>query len=169
MLLLQPFEPLKLVYLQKLVQLKKTFLVSQTFQRAAEHIADSEKINLLFSDYAEHGPAKIHFNAVRHDQYAAIIDLTRETHYKKITDMLRADSRFCPYWAVVKSADGLEKQINARYKDQMRTYIRKHTTWRIGGEETIKPAIAVIFGELFITLKYAGQTLKVKFSDIEKV
>jgi len=106
---------------------------------------------------------------VRHDAYAAMLDLRKPLHYNKLTAMCKPGNRFEPFWAVVKSTADLEKKINLGYKDQLRAYIKKHTTWRIGGSETIKPSIAVIFGELFITLKYAGQTLKVKFSDIEKV
>ncbi len=167
--MLQPFEPLKIMYLQKLLQLKKHYLVSQTFERAADHFADQQKVNLLFSDYADEGLAKIHLNAVKHDKYAAIIDLRKPDHYKKVVDMLQAESKYTSYWAVVRSTADLEKQINLNYKDRMRDYIKRHTTWRIGGDETLKPAVAVIFGELFITLKYAGQTLKIKFRDIEKV
>jgi len=167
--MLQPFEPLKLMYVQKLIQLKKYYLVSQTYNRAIDHFSDQQKTSLLFSDYDAEGQAHIHLNAVRHDKYAAIIDLRKPDHYKKITEMMQADSKYLPFWAVVRSTADLEKRINMNYKDNMRAYIRKHTTWRIGGEETIKPAIAVIYGELFITLKYAGQTLKIKFSDIEKV
>ena len=167
--MLQPFEPLKLMYLQKLIQLKKFYLVSQTYKRAVNHFDGEQKTSLLFSDYDAEGQAQIHLNAIRHDKYAAILDLRKPEHYHKIADMLKAGSKYLPFWAVVRSTPDLEKRINMNYKDNMRVYIRDHTTWRIGGDETIKPAIAVIFGELFITLKYAGQTLKIKFSDIEKV
>ena len=143
--------------------------MSQTYTRAVDHFSGNEKIGLLFSDYDAEGQAQIHLNAVRHDQYAAIIDLRKPGHYKKITGMLAAESSYQPFWAVVKSTANLEKSINAHYKDNMRAYISQHTTWRIGGGETIKPSVAVIFGEVFITLKYGGQTLKIKFSDIEKV
>lgn len=43
----------------------------------------------------------------------------------------------------------------------------KNTTWRIGGDETIRPQLSVIFGELFIFLKRGAQVLRVKFEDIE--
>ncbi len=167
--MLQPFEPLKLIYLQKLVQLKKYWLVSQSYARAADQLTGLEKTGILLSDYDAAGQAQIHLNAVRHDPYAAIIDTRKPAHYKKITDMLTAESDYLPFWAVVKSTKELEQQINLQYKDNMKAYIKNNTTWRIGGGETIRPSIAVIFGELFITLKYGGQTLKIKFSDIEKV
>ncbi|HMC85463.1 MAG TPA: hypothetical protein VKI61_08050 [Chitinophagaceae bacterium] len=167
--MLQPFEPMKMMYLQKLVQLKKYWLVSQRYNRTIDHFPDQLKVSILFSDYDAEGHAQIHLNAVRHDKYAAIIDLRKPEHYKKITDMMQAESIYQPFWAVVRSTSDLEKGVNMSYKDKMRAYIARNTTWRIGGDETIKPAIAVIFGELFITLKYAGQTLKIKFSDIEKV
>ncbi|MEP7278372.1 MAG: hypothetical protein ABI813_07005 [Bacteroidota bacterium] len=167
--MLQPFEPMKLGYIQKLVKLKKHFLVSQTYNRYAGCFSDEDKIGVLFSEYDAEGQAQIHLNAVRHDKYASIIDLRKPKHYKRIVEMMQPRSEYFAFWAVVSNTADLEKRINLTYKDNMKAYITKHTTWRIGGEETIRPAIAVIFGELFITLKYAGQTLKVAFSDIEKV
>lgn len=167
--MLQPFEPLTLIHLQKLVQLKKYWLLSQTYARAEDHCSGNKKIALLFSDYEAEGQAQIHLNAVRHDQFAAIIDLRKPEHFKKITAMLTPASQYLPFWAVVKSRKDLEQRINLQYKDNMKAYIKKNTSWRIGGEETIRPSIAVIFGEVFITLKYAGQTLKIKFSEIENV
>ena len=166
--MLQPFERLQEKYLQRLLQLQRFYMIAQTYERAAAECQPGSTA-LLFSDYEVEGLALIHYNAVRHDAYAAMLDLRKPLHYNKLTAMCTPGARFEAFWAVVKSTADLEKKINLGYKDQMRTYIKMHTTWRIGGSETIKPSIAVIFGELFITLKYAGQTLKVKFSDIEKV
>jgi len=166
--MLQPFEPLKMMYVQKLIQLKKTYLVSQTYDRAVDHFSDTAKTAILFSDYADEGPAQIHLNAVKHDKYAAIMNLKKQEHYNKLMQLMAAESKYDLYWAVVRSTADLEKRINMNYKEKMRAYIKYNTNWVIGGDETIKPAISVIFGELFITLKYGGQTLKIKFSDIER-
>jgi hypothetical protein len=58
--------------------------------------------------------------------------------------------------------------MDLKYKDNIRRYIMKNTSWRISANEAIRPSLQVIYGELFIILKRGSQTLRVKFEDIEK-
>ena len=167
--MLQPFEIFKPGYLDKLIALNKKWLVTQTYKRSVDHFADEKKIALLLSDYDDPGLAKVHLSAVKNDRYAAIIDLDKPAHKTKLTEMLSPDSKYQLFWAAVKSRKELEDRINIGYKDQMRRYISFHTNWRIDRNTIIKPSIEVTFGELFITLKYGSQTLRIKFEEIEKV
>jgi hypothetical protein len=167
--MLQPFELFKVAYIERLTGLKKRYLVSQAYPRGYNHFADEQKTNILLSDYDILGGANIHLNAVKHDKYAAILDLEKPAHKKKLAEMLEPDSKYRVFWAVVKSKKELEERINLRYKENLRRYIEKHTNWRIDRDSTIKPSVQVTFGELFIILKYASQTLRIKFEDIEKV
>lgn len=167
--MLQPFEQFRLVFIDKLIALKKRYLVSQTYTRAMDHLADETKTDLILTDYDNLGGAKIHLNAVKHDKYAGILDLESHTHKQRLTEMLAADSNYRIFWSVVKSSKDLQQRINLRYKDNMKRYIGQHTNWRISGATTIYPSIEVTFGELFITLKYSGQTLRIKFEDIENI
>ena len=167
--MLQPFESFRLVFVDKLIELKKLYLVSQTYTRARDHFADEATINLVLTDYDSLGAAKLHLNAVKKDRYAAIIDLTNAAHKEKLVAMLSPGSKYRVYWSVVKSAKELQQRINARYKDNMRRYIEKHTNWRIGRDQTIYPSVEVTFGELFIVLKYSGQVLRIKFEEIERI
>ena len=98
------------------MQLGRRWLVSQTYCRVKEMEADpfSSRVNLLFSDYAELGEARLHHNAVKNDRYAAIIDLKNPAHLKKIQDMLQAGSGYRLFFAVVRSAGELENLINKK-------------------------------------------------------
>ena len=82
--------------------------------------------------------------------------------------MLNPDSGYRLYWAIVKSIDEVKRRMDLKYKNHIRRYIMKHTTWRIDASEAIRPSLQVIYGELFIILKRGNQTLRVKFDDIEK-
>jgi|SRR5450432_223504 len=167
--MLQPFQEFKPVYLPRLLQLGRRWLVSQTYCRAKEMDSDpfSSRINLLFSDYAELGEAKLHVNAVKKDRYAAIIDLRLPAHMGRIEDMLLAGSGYRIFFAVVKSAKELENQINKNYKDKLRQYVEKQTNWRISHDTIVKPSIQLSFGELYIILKHGSQQIRIKFEDIE--
>src|SRR4051794_38485992 len=61
----QPFVEFKPQYIGKLKQLKKTFLVTQTYNRAYDHFATEHKINILVTDYDDIGLAKGHLAALQ--------------------------------------------------------------------------------------------------------
>ena len=163
----QPFELFKVEYISRLIRMDKKYLVSQTYNKAFDHFEET-KTDILLTDYDELGLAQIHYSAVKHDKYASIIDLTNSKHKTKILEMMHSDSGYRLFWAIVKSIDAVKKRMDLKYKDNIRRYIMKHTTWRIDVSEAIRPSLQVIYGELFIILKRGSQTLRVKFEDIEK-
>lgn len=165
--MLQPFEIFKHVYLNKLVQLKKCYLVTQTYHRAAAAYPEDGRIPLLLSDYDDLGQAKLHQNAVKHDKYAAIIHLNQPAHFRKLEEMLSQDSPYCLYWAVVASAKELQQTIDKKFKDHLRRYLSRNSNWHIGGDSTLYPSMQVSFGELFIIMKHGSQSIRVKFEEIE--
>ena len=167
--MLQPFEIFRLEYIPRLVNLKKTWLVSQSYPRGIDELQDEKKESILLSDYDDPGLAKVHLNAVKHHKYAAIIDLKIPKHRAKLEEMLGENSKYQVFWCIVRSARELETRVNARWKENMRRYIEKHTNWRIDRNATLKPSLQVTFGELFIVLKHGSQTLRIKFDEIEKV
>jgi hypothetical protein len=168
-LLLHPFEEFKSAYLPRLLQLGRRYLVSQTYCRVKEMDTDplSSRVNLLFSDYAELGEAKLHLNAIRSDRYAAIIDLKRPAHRTKIEEILRDGSGYRIFFAVVRNAKELEQRINSQYKGKLKQYIDKQTNWRISTDTVVKPTLQLSFGELYIILKHGSQQIRIKFEDIE--
>jgi hypothetical protein len=162
----QPFELFRQEYINHLVKMDKRYLVSQSYEKAFDHF-EATKTDILLTDYDQLGLAQIHFSAVKKDKYASIIDLTNPKHKCKIMEMLHPESGYRLFWGVVKSAAEVRKRMDLKYKDSIRRYIMKHTTWRIDAGEAIRPNLQVIYGELFIILKRGNQTLRVKFDDIE--
>jgi hypothetical protein len=166
---LQPFEDFKPAYIPRLHELGRRYLVSQTYCRAKDLVSDpyNARINLLFSDYAELGEAKLHLNAVKKDRYAAIIDMRNPAHLKKIQEMLETGSVYRIFFAVVRSAKDLENHINKNYKEKLKTYVDQHTNWRIAHNAIVKPTIQLSFGDIFIILKHGSQQIRIKFEEIE--
>ena len=162
----QPFELFKPDYINRLIRMDKIYLVSQTYDKAFDHF-EATKTGILFTDYDQLGLAQIHYSAVKNDKCASIIDLTNPKHKAKILEMLHPDSEYRLFWAIVKSIDEVKKRLDLKYKDNIRRYIMKQTTWRIDASEAIRPSLQVIYGELFIILKRGNQTLRVKFEDVE--
>ncbi len=165
--MLQPFELFKPVYLERLIKMNKKYLVSQSYTRGIDHFSEAERINILVSDYDDLNYASVHYNAVKKDKYASIIHLDNPNHRNKLDEMLHGD-KYIVYWCIVKSTEELEKRLDLKYKDHIRRYIKKSTKWRIGSDETIKPKFEVVFGELFLTIRYSNEKIRVKFDEIEK-
>jgi hypothetical protein len=163
----QPFELFKPEYINRLIRMNKIYLVSQTYTKAFDHFEETQT-DILLTDYDQLGLAQIHYSAVKHDKYASIIDLSKPAHTLKIREMLKAESEYRLYWAMVKSIDEVKKRMDLKYKDNIRRYIMKNTTWRIDANEGIRPSLQVIYGELFIILKRGSQSLRIRFDDIEK-
>ncbi len=121
--MIQPFEIFKAVYIERLIQLNKIYLVSQSYNRAFDHTAYVHKINLLFTDYDDPGLAKIHLNAIKHDKFGAIINLRNEKHLEKIKTMLTSSSNYALYWSIVRDVKQMQQRLNTRYSDNIRRYI----------------------------------------------
>jgi hypothetical protein len=165
--MVQPFIEFEKKYIPKLREVKKIYLVSQTYGRVV-NLLPGKKEALLITAYEEKGRAEIHLKALRDDKYGAIIELCERKHFDKFISMLQPASPYQVYWCVVKDTARLERQLNQEYADHMRRYIGKNTDWTIGGKDKIQPAFEVTFGELFVSLKWRSQRQRVKFEEIEK-
>jgi lipoprotein NlpI len=166
--MLQPFIPFKLVYLERFQNNGTNYFVTQSYHRAYDHFADHAKTDLLVSEYEDRTQAITHFNAVKADKYAAIIDISKPAHLDKFKQMLSPESNYRVFWTVLEEKETIEKRMNEKYKEQLRKYLNEQTTWKITGDEKIKPQLEVIFGELFITIKRGAHKLRVKLDEIER-
>lgn len=142
------------------------YLVSQTF-RAANDIFTEDKQVLMFCQYSDLGFAQIHLQVVRADGYAAIINLEKEKHLTKVREMLEPGSPYIIFSNMMEDQESLEAVLNKNFAAKLRRYIERHTTWRIGMNISMRPKIQLIFGELFVVVKFQSQQLRVKFADIE--
>ena len=162
--MLQPFELFNNKYLAGLIRLKKIYIVTQTYTRAKQQ---AEKVNILLTDYEDPGLAKIHFNAVKQDPFASIIDLSREKHISKVNEMLSSHSGYILYWSVINDKKFKTKAL-AKYKDNVRKYILEHTNWRISADADIDTHLELTFGIFYLVIKRGAQKLRPAFEEIEK-
>ena len=165
--MIQPFELFKPVYLDRLIKLKKIYLVSQSYTRGDHNYPEAALVDILVTDYDDLHYAQVHYNAVKQDKYASIIHLDQREHKNKLDQMINGDE-YAVYWAVVSNLQSLQKKLDKEYAENVRRYISKHTTWRMKSDTSIRPKFEVIFGELFLILKYNSQIVRVKFEEIEK-
>ncbi|MBC7509747.1 MAG: hypothetical protein H7320_13515 [Ferruginibacter sp.] len=165
--MMQPFVLFEKKYLDKLIQLNKMYLVTQSYSRAYDHFANHTAVDLLITDYDDPGLAGMHLNAVKKDKYASIIRLDSDAHKTKLLEMM-AGNQYRLFWSVVLVNADTKKRLEA-YKDKIRKYIDTSTNWQVKGNDAVNfEGIEVTFGELFVTLKWRTQKRRVKFEEIEK-
>ena len=143
------------------------YLVSQTFRPGIDMFTEGRQV-LMFCNYSDKGFAQIHLQAVRADRFAAIIDLETEKHLCKVREMLAAGSPYLVFSNLVRDQQSLQELLDKSYAVKLRRYIDRHTTWRISGSGSLRPKLQLIFGELFVVVRFQTQHLRVKFEDIEK-
>jgi hypothetical protein len=166
--MIQPFTIFEKKMIVGLINLRKVYLVAQYYPAGMDHFSDTAKIPILLTDYDDASLAQVHLGALRHDRYGCIMDLNKDKHLAKLQQMLGEGSEYIVYWAVVSNLKDLKKNVDLNYTNNIRNYITKNTNWRIGADETVRPVLQVIFGELFIALKRGDQEIRVKFEEIEK-
>ena len=165
--MLQPFVMFREVCLDRLILLKKIYLVSQTYERGNDHFEEVQKRSILLSDYDNLGQANMHLNAIKNDRYAAIIDLSKSAHLEKLSTMMNGE-QYKIYWAVIKSKEDIQKRLDTAYKTRLRKYIDAKTTWNISSGEKLTSQFEVTFGEIFLILKWRSQKVRLKFEEIER-
>jgi hypothetical protein len=110
--MVQPFIAFEKKYINRLVEQKKFYLVTQTYKRGIDLLTGDEKIPVLLSDYDNPGLAEIHFKAVRQDKFASIIHLNKREHFDKLITMVEPTSKYNLYWSVIQDRKQLEQHLN---------------------------------------------------------
>ncbi len=168
MMMMQPFVLLNQVHIDRLEKLEKTLLVSQPYSRGINRLQhDDDKMDILLTDYSDKGLANIHFNAVKAEKFSSIINLKNRQHYQVLQQMLAGD-KYRLYWAVIEDDKQVLKILQNVYKDKIRAYIAACTNWNIKGSDKIDVNAEVIFGELFVNLKWRTQRHRAELSAVEK-
>jgi hypothetical protein len=162
-----PFVPFQEKMLDGFIQMKRPWLVSQTFKGEIDLVSDEPKTPILLTDYEDLGLARIHYNAITNDKYRYILDLHNPVHARKIREMLSPGSKYRVYAAFIEDTEKVINRLNNKYNKNIRNYVARKTGWRLDAGDVICPKLEVIFGELFVNIKCSSQSVRFKLSDLE--
>lgn len=164
-----PFEPMTPSLMNALRSKGKRWLVSQTLNLTLEGAMQNIVTPLLLSHYEDQGLATVHLKAVQHDKYAAIIDLERQVHRDQLLKVLDKNSKYLVFSSLIRSKERAEKAVSDLYKEKYWKFIQQHARSGTNANKNLRPSIQLIFGEVFIVLKYGSETLRTKLEEIEKM
>src|SRR4051812_18453524 len=97
----QPYPRLEEKYLPEFLKKGKRYFVSQSYVHGQVKYFDKEKTLIVFTLYGSLVDANVHFDAVRKDKYASIIDLEKPAHMVKVKEMLQQNSKYDVYISMV--------------------------------------------------------------------
>ena len=163
-----PFEKFTEPFIDAFKRKETIYLISQTFERGRDAFHDDGKTVLLLSNYADKSKADIHLSALSGDPYAALINLQNEAHLRKLGEMLAPDSKYVLFSTIIKSIEKTELRMNRKYKQNMKRYIQNVAHWSVSGGTSLIGHLKISYGELFITMKWANQTITPKLEEVEK-
>ncbi|MBG9378786.1 hypothetical protein I5907_21315 [Panacibacter sp. DH6] len=166
-MMFNPHERFQPRFINAFLNAKKYYLVAQTFKRGADMFNDNKEC-ILLTHYDDKGLAIIHKNALTNDRFAAIIDLQQTAHLTKLKTMLQPDSKYVVFSSLIGDPAAVETGMHRMLEQNMRRYIDTKTNWRIPANYTVHPKLELIFGELFVNLKFGSQSVRVKLDEIEK-
>jgi len=164
-----PFEKLTHSLISSFRKKGKRWLVSQTLKLNISDPVLLSKTLILITHYEDKGLATVHHKAVVEDKYASVIDLEREIHRKQIDSILSQDSKYILFSALIRNREWVEKQATEMYKEKYWRFIQQHSQSGVSPTKSLRPSLQLIFGELFVVLKYGSETLRTKLSEIEKM
>ena len=164
-----PFEKLTHSLISSFRKKGKRWVVSQTLKLNISDLVLLSKTLILITHYEDKGLATVHHKAVLEDKYASVIDLERETHRKQIDSILSQDSKYILFSALIRNRERVEKQATEMYKEKYWRFIQEHSQSGVSPTKSLRPSLQLIFGELFVVLKYGSETLRTKLSEIEKM
>ena len=164
-----PFEKLTHALIAAFRKKGKRWLVSQTLEVNMPDPSLLSKILILTTHYDDKGMAFVHHKAVVEDKFASVIDLEKEIHRKQLDNILSQDSKYIVFSSLIRNRERVEKQATEMYKEKYWRYIQEHSRAGISPTKSMRPSLQLIFGELFVVLKYGAETLRTKLADIEKM
>lgn len=164
-----PFEKLTHPLLYAFRKKGKRWLVSQTLQLNVTDPDLLTKTLILTTHYDDKGLAWVHHKAVLDDRYASVIDLERETHRRQLDRLLTQDSKYILFSSLIRNRERVEKRVTEMYKEKYWRFLQQHSKAGTSSSKSLRPSLQLIFGELFVVLKYGAETLRTRLSDIEKM
>lgn len=151
--------------LDALIKAGHRFFIRQTYPRGINPAEPNQKGYYLISHYDDEAKAKIHLAALKNDRYGFMYYLSNIEHEQKLRTASNQPAGYKIYAPLLMK----EWQANALIEERMRAYIEHDLKWRPGRGEKVFANLFLQYGELFVTLKFDKNRVRVPLADIEKI
>ncbi|HMJ47706.1 MAG TPA: hypothetical protein VK498_10260 [Ferruginibacter sp.] len=145
----------------------QVYFVQQTFERARDHFSGAAGYYLL-THYEHLSHAQTHQSAVRNDPSSKLYHLYNEDDKQMLKELLAPSSNNSVYAALIADPrwDEKAKQL---FKPAIQKWVQINTNWNMSRESVLPVKFDMIFGELFIYLKWGKEEKRIKLVEMEKM
>lgn len=161
-----PVYPFTMEVLHKTVERGCVYFVRNQWPHGFDHFSEDIKGSFMFTHYDEKAKALAHYNSITLDKYRYLYDWNDEADKEKLKIAAAGPEGYKIFSSYF--LDDYKKRISNPLKDKINRYMYTHTNWKPVKGETVHIDFYLQFGQLYITMSYAGQQRKVNFEDIEK-
>lgn len=161
-----PLAPLSPELLDKFIGEDYRYFTRQTFLRAREPFNDAIKAYFLICHYDDEFRAREHFDTLKDDPNRFLYDWQNEEHQQKLRAAATQPAGYKIYANVF--LPDWERHLTDRIVNQMKLFVRS-LGWKPKREEGLHPVFYPHFGDVFVSIKFRGQEVKVNFEEIEKL
>lgn len=162
-----PLYPFTKQVLDETVKKGCIWFVRNTFNLAVDHFDQDIKGYFIITHFNDKAKAIAHYNSTAQDKNRFLYEWDNEEHKTKLLIASEQPAGYKIYSSYF--LPDYKKRITNPIKDKINRYMYRHTDWKPGKGETVNVDFYLQFGSLYVTLSYAGQQLKVQFSDIENI
>lgn len=162
--LYNPFYPWTVDLLQRLLKGGHKWFVRQSFPRGKANESEEVKLVFIISHYNDLHQAEAHFSSIRQDPYAYFYDIGHPEQKARLIKTLDVYPEY-RFFSNVTALDW-EPRLR-RYEPTFRSYIENVLKWSPKGKETVYAGLHSKFGQLYITLTYQKQKVRVTLAEIE--
>ncbi len=150
--------------LEQHIRMGHAYYVRQTFPRGMDAGNPTLKAAFLVSHYADESLSKIHFAALAKDGNRFLYRLSNAEHYKKLETAATQPSGYSVYAPILATK---EWRPPITLQGKIKRYLDAQLYLKPKKNESIRTELFLQFGELFITLKFAQELVKLPLSVIE--
>lgn len=142
------------------------YFVRQTFERARDPFDETTRGHFLFCHYQEWPKAKEHYDVLAGDPFRRLYDWGDPADRERLLVAAGGpagyrvfSNTFLPEW---------EQHVTPRLRQKMKAYVAR-LGWKPARDEQVAPVFFPYFGEVYVSLKFRRQEVRVKLEEIEKM
>lgn len=141
-----------------------TLFVRQSYAAGRDHNDQHVREVFLITPYKDIGEANMHFQHIRFDHRKYIYQAHRPEEIEKLYNAASQPPGYKVYASLLQQ----EVWDPPLYMDPaVRRYISLKTKWRPERKEEVSAELFLHYGELYFTLKYGAEEIKVPLTEIE--
>jgi len=138
------------------------YFVRSTYNRG---FYNGLKGSFLISHYHDKFEAERHHNAIQHDVNRFLYDASDTEHVEKLKMAASQPEGYKIYSMLI--GIGKDEEATKLYREHTKRYLQRETNWTLTGHVKIYPKLYFQLGEIYVRISNEGQTITLKFEDIE--